>query len=397
MSTPLTLIDLLELDSFRRTQPEVVCGEHLLDRPVRWVHTSELAEAATLLRGEELLLTSGLGLSGRGAPGLRMYIAALGERRAALAMELGWTFTQIPTEMLHAAREHDVPVIAIHNVVPFVELAETAQEAILTRRLRASAVGAASTNSAKARLLNDLETSQVSGPALTRRLAAVGITAVGQSFCGVVIRGFRLAMAAAVEESLSRVVETHSVLSASGSGEVVAVMPADAPHNLGSRLLATLDELMRSQGEAATCRIALGRAGPMLEAAPRLAEARNALSLAASLGIEDRVLMSPLISGRMALNRLAGDVLAERLVHTEIGKLIEHDARHGTHLVRTLHTYLIHSSQKQAAAEALSCSRQALYKRLATISRLTGPFELPHRHADLIIALELHLLQRRSD
>ena len=58
----LTLGEVLDLDALRRARPEMLHGDHLLHRPVRWVHTSELAEAAFLLKGGELLLTTGQGL-----------------------------------------------------------------------------------------------------------------------------------------------------------------------------------------------------------------------------------------------------------------------------------------------------------------------------------------------
>ncbi|MDN5852508.1 MAG: helix-turn-helix domain-containing protein, partial [Actinomycetia bacterium] len=137
--------------------------------------------------------------------------------------------------------------------------------------------------------------------------------------------------------------------------------------------------------------------GPIAEVAPRLADARHALSLAASLGIGDRVLAAPLVSARMVLNRLAGDALAEELVRVEIGKLIEYDRRHGTGLVRTVHTYLSHGSSTSRAAQALGCSRQSLYNRKAMTERLIGRFDTPERHANLVLALELHGLRQRFE
>jgi purine catabolism regulator len=79
----LRLAEVLELDAVQRAAPEVVVGADLLDRPVRWVHTSELAEAALLLKGGELMLTTGLGIGGRGPVGEAAYVAALAEHGAA--------------------------------------------------------------------------------------------------------------------------------------------------------------------------------------------------------------------------------------------------------------------------------------------------------------------------
>ncbi|MCW2696070.1 MAG: putative Transcriptional regulator, PucR family [Modestobacter sp.] len=129
---PLTLADVLRVDALARTHPEIVVGADLLDRPVRWVHTSELAEAAYLLRGGELLLTTGLGLGGRGAVGEAAYVAALADRGvAALALELGWTFLEAPEGMVEACRQHGLPLLVLREVVPFVEITEQVQSALL--------------------------------------------------------------------------------------------------------------------------------------------------------------------------------------------------------------------------------------------------------------------------
>ncbi|MGY1664160.1 PucR family transcriptional regulator [Geodermatophilus sp. SYSU D00705] len=129
-----TLGEVLRLDALRRAAPEVVVGTDLLDRPVRWVHTSELAEAAYLLKGGELLLTTGLGIGGRGAVGEAAYVAALAERgAAALALELGWTFPEAPAALVAACREHALPLVVLREVVPFVEMTEQIQTVLMER------------------------------------------------------------------------------------------------------------------------------------------------------------------------------------------------------------------------------------------------------------------------
>src|SRR5215213_1646123 len=55
----LNLQELLDLPVLRRARPEVVVGSHLEARPVRWVHTSEIYEISPLLKGGEVLLTTG--------------------------------------------------------------------------------------------------------------------------------------------------------------------------------------------------------------------------------------------------------------------------------------------------------------------------------------------------
>src|SRR5438309_8416418 len=57
-----TVGDLLELDVIRRGSPRVVAGADGLNARVRWVHVLELADAAHLLQGGELVLTTGVAL-----------------------------------------------------------------------------------------------------------------------------------------------------------------------------------------------------------------------------------------------------------------------------------------------------------------------------------------------
>ena len=63
-----TVADLLGLDVIRRGSPRVVTGPDGLDAQVRWVHVLELADAAHLLRGGELVLTTGVALPDRAGP-----------------------------------------------------------------------------------------------------------------------------------------------------------------------------------------------------------------------------------------------------------------------------------------------------------------------------------------
>src|SRR5499426_2613953 len=70
--------DVLALDSVRYGSPRVVAGVEALDRPVRWVHVAEVPDIASLLRGGELVLTTGIGLPADDA-GLRGFVAELAE------------------------------------------------------------------------------------------------------------------------------------------------------------------------------------------------------------------------------------------------------------------------------------------------------------------------------
>lgn len=134
---------MLELPVLSRARPEIAWGERLEDRPVRWVHTSEIYDIAPLLQGGEVLLTTGLGLVAVSTDARRSYIAALARVGiAALVLELGRTFAVAPADMVDQARRVGLPLVFLHGVVPFIEVTEVAHSRILGEeldRLRESA------------------------------------------------------------------------------------------------------------------------------------------------------------------------------------------------------------------------------------------------------------------
>ena len=56
----------------------VLTGEAHADRPIRWVHVSELEDPTPWLKGGELILTTGLGIGGTPAKH-RAYVKRLAE------------------------------------------------------------------------------------------------------------------------------------------------------------------------------------------------------------------------------------------------------------------------------------------------------------------------------
>ena len=90
----LSLNDVLDLPVVRRALPEVVVGEGALDREIRWAHVIEMPDPDDLLKGGELVLTTGLGRERR-IPAA--WTASLVEQgMAALAVELGSSWRDVP-------------------------------------------------------------------------------------------------------------------------------------------------------------------------------------------------------------------------------------------------------------------------------------------------------------
>ncbi|MFE4414052.1 PucR family transcriptional regulator [Streptomyces sp. NPDC056821] len=122
--TGITVRRALELPGLRSGLPEVLAGADKLTRTVRWVHAGEVPNIASLLKGGELLLTTGYGLGTRPAD-QRAFVRTLADRGiAALVVELGPRFTRLPAALVETARSAGLPLVQLHREVPFVAVTE---------------------------------------------------------------------------------------------------------------------------------------------------------------------------------------------------------------------------------------------------------------------------------
>ncbi|WP_369198032.1 PucR family transcriptional regulator [Streptomyces djakartensis] len=120
----ITVQRALELPALRSGLPEVLAGAERLGRTVRWVHAGEVPHIASLLKGGELLLTTGYGLGTRPAE-QRAFVRTLAERGiAALVVELGPRFTRLPAALVDTARTAGLPLVQLHREVAFVTVTE---------------------------------------------------------------------------------------------------------------------------------------------------------------------------------------------------------------------------------------------------------------------------------
>ncbi|MGZ0236638.1 PucR family transcriptional regulator [Streptomyces sp. CPS1] len=120
----ITVQRALELPGLRSGLPEILAGADRLSRTVRWVHAGEVPNIASLLKGGELLLTTGYGLGSRPAE-QRAFVRTLAERGiAALVVELGPRFCRLPAALVDTARAAGLPLVQLHREVPFVTVTE---------------------------------------------------------------------------------------------------------------------------------------------------------------------------------------------------------------------------------------------------------------------------------
>lgn len=127
--------DILDMPVMRKAAPEVVAGAAGLGREVRWVHSAELAEIGSLLRGGDLLLSTGIALPDD-PHGLATYARSLAENDAAgLIIELGRRWKALPQSLTDECDRLQLPVIALHNEARFAAVVQTVGERIVEQQL----------------------------------------------------------------------------------------------------------------------------------------------------------------------------------------------------------------------------------------------------------------------
>ncbi len=109
----------------------LVAGEGETDRPIRWVHVSELEDPTPWLKGGELLLSTGMGV-GATAAKQRAYVKRLADAGlAGLGFGLGFSHDKVPRALVNAAEQVSFPVFEVPYPVPFIAITE----AVFTRIL----------------------------------------------------------------------------------------------------------------------------------------------------------------------------------------------------------------------------------------------------------------------
>src|SRR3954467_14675441 len=131
----LTLAEVLELPVVRRALPEVIVGADALERELRWAHVIEMADPSDLLKGGELVLTTGIGAGTQERDQTRWIATLVEQGPAAVMVELGTTWRErVPDPVVRACADADVPLVAFQRQVRFIEITEAVHAAVLNRQ-----------------------------------------------------------------------------------------------------------------------------------------------------------------------------------------------------------------------------------------------------------------------
>ncbi|GAB2816736.1 PucR family transcriptional regulator [Lentzea nigeriaca] len=509
---PPTVADVLALPVLAAGLPEVVAGVPGLDRPVRWVHITELTDPASFLKGGELVLTTGVPLPGDSSQ-VRRYVDELADvGAAALVLELVRRFHRAPDSLIRACRARGLPLITLSRDVNFLEVTQVVHALILgnqtevlrrtqqihdtftaltlrgagpedvvrtaaemshhtvvlenlahqavicepvgtsaeealshwERRSRAVPVEGRTTlhepdnwlttpvefqgerwgrvvmlptpgaafgtedvtvleraamtltiarlihstsweRRAHRHVLRDIAEQRHRSPAEARaRAAALGLPTTDATFLAVLIDTRH--NATEVETLIAPALERTGLVGAFEDRRVGVLLSLRG----GQPWQSTVEQLSRTAREAdpdavvsVGCEVTdLSHVARSFREAGRVAEA----VLPGSTGQLYHQLSD--IGLRHLLHTLRNDVRVQDYVERQVGRLIEHDARHGTELLPTLRHYLDAAGNKTIAARRSGLSRQTLYERLRLLERLLDrDLEVGEQRTELHVSL----------
>lgn len=132
----MTVKDALAIPALRGAGPVVVAGASGLHRTVRWVHSTELADIGPLLRGGDLVLTTGIALPSQ-PEDLTAFADSLDRNGVAgLVVELGRRWHEVPEALVSSCNELSLPLIALRREVRFAAVAQAVGEKIIDQQLQ---------------------------------------------------------------------------------------------------------------------------------------------------------------------------------------------------------------------------------------------------------------------
>ncbi|NDL58273.1 PucR family transcriptional regulator [Phytoactinopolyspora mesophila] len=131
-----TVAEVLALPAMRRGAPQVVAGSNGLTKSVRWAHSAELSDIAHLLRGGELLMTTGIALPSDDTElaGYANGLASVGV--SGLVVELGrrWR-SALPPALVDACDHAGLPLITLSREAAFVTITQAVGELVVDSQL----------------------------------------------------------------------------------------------------------------------------------------------------------------------------------------------------------------------------------------------------------------------
>lgn len=128
----LQITDVLKNKHF--ASAEVVAGKDGLNNIIKWVHILEITNVEKLLKGNELILTTGVSIQNDTEKFLFFVEGLIKANSAGLCIEYGDYIQRVPDEVIDLANRHQFPVIVFHEIVAFVEITHELHSQIINHQ-----------------------------------------------------------------------------------------------------------------------------------------------------------------------------------------------------------------------------------------------------------------------
>ncbi|MFC5799044.1 PucR family transcriptional regulator [Streptomyces formicae] len=275
---------------------------------------------------------------------------------------------------------------------------------------------------AHADLLRSVLTHSLTGQELALRAHAAGVPMQRRRLVGAVVQHPSTSKPVPVQEdrhlehlavTAIRRTGTPALVAAVHTGTIALLLSLD-PHDNEDKVLKSFSLILRQQArlilpqskrdgdrDALEAQLVIG-AGPAVESAQQARDSLSAALETAGVFLHIRPHTGPQTEGTPyataqdlhlpgLLHSLRDDSRVHRYIENELGPLLDHDARHSTHLTVALAYYLDQGRNKTAAAEAAHMSRPSMYDKLERVQRILA-VDLNEPRTCLSLQVAIHAL-----
>ncbi|MDQ2699934.1 MAG: PucR family transcriptional regulator [Actinomycetota bacterium] len=128
----LTVSDFIELPVIQAALPDLVAGSSGLEAEVRWVHSLDVPDVSNLLRGGEMILTTGVSIGSDASAQRRFVRDLVAEGAVGIVVELGFAWhRELPAPLVQEADRRGIPLVALRRGIRFVEVSEVVNGSLL--------------------------------------------------------------------------------------------------------------------------------------------------------------------------------------------------------------------------------------------------------------------------
>ena len=313
-----------------------------LDRPIRYVYPTELADPSRYLSGDELILSVGVPVADQSEATIRCYVTALtGKGVTALVVGLGDLFDEPPTALVQACLDMELPLLTLGATVPFRRIVDWAE----SRRAADRGIEHTRATTSEHCCAGSWRARSASAPSRTHS-AGLGLTGAPVVVC---------AFTSDAHARVHKLVDPH--------GGTVAL--------LEDRVVTLCAQTEEFSAELAAsplvCGVAIAQdAQSMAYAIPEALEAlREAIRWRRTVHIDEIATLEGLLAA-------VPKVRLVPFVQSLLVPLVDHDRGNNSHLVASLEAFLAPDTDISAAASRLYVHVNTLRNRLAKIAELTG-------------------------